>query len=259
MALAVLRWSSLLMTKATGCLTTFPWNPSSLLFPFSIRLQSTRRVEIQKRQLHKQSQTLLTPTPQIGVACCVFDIDSICSKEPHILLIQRGTAPAKGKWSFPGGRLQVGETLAECARREVLEETGVKIHHLGGVFTLLDAILTTDGVNLADRKSKESFEYIISETTMDGINCDHGGAIKVDQEASNCELSNSSISHHYVLVDFIAYAKRDDMHDCAGDDAVNMKWLPANEAAQLVPCIDMVAKAIKKAIAMEPSFRPHNL
>ena len=35
--------------------------------------------------------------------------------------------PDIGKWCVPGGGLELGETVAECAAREVFEETGVKI------------------------------------------------------------------------------------------------------------------------------------
>lgn len=44
-----------------------------------------------------------------------------------VLLIVRGKPPSEGLWSFPGGSLELGETIAACASREVLEETGVEI------------------------------------------------------------------------------------------------------------------------------------
>ena len=58
--------------------------------------------------------------PQVCVGAIVIDDD-------RLLLIRRGQAPAKGKWSVPGGRVEHGETLAEAVVREVLEETGVEV------------------------------------------------------------------------------------------------------------------------------------
>ena len=48
-------------------------------------------------------------------------------QKPHqdakYLLIQRGKAPNKGMWSFPGGSMEYGETALEAAQRELAEET----------------------------------------------------------------------------------------------------------------------------------------
>jgi len=56
--------------------------------------------------------------PIAGVGAVIID-------GSRVLLIQRGQAPLKGEWSLPGGALEVGETLEEGIRREVLEETGL--------------------------------------------------------------------------------------------------------------------------------------
>ena len=43
----------------------------------------------------------------------------------YVLLIQRGNEPYKGYWAFPGGFLNMDETVARCAERELEEETGI--------------------------------------------------------------------------------------------------------------------------------------
>jgi 8-oxo-dGTP diphosphatase len=43
----------------------------------------------------------------------------------HVLLVRRGVAPYKGSWAIPGGFKRPTETLAEAAKRELAQETGV--------------------------------------------------------------------------------------------------------------------------------------
>ena len=48
-----------------------------------------------------------------------------CEGQTFVLLIQRGNEPYKGCWAFPGGFLNMDETVARCAERELEEETGI--------------------------------------------------------------------------------------------------------------------------------------
>ena len=58
--------------------------------------------------------------PYIGVAVLLW-------KEDRLLLGQRISSSDEQCWQFPGGHLEVGETVLECGAREVLEETGLVI------------------------------------------------------------------------------------------------------------------------------------
>lgn len=48
-------------------------------------------------------------------------------KPDRVLLIRRGAPPFGGLWSFPGGRVESGETPVEAVRRELLEETSLEV------------------------------------------------------------------------------------------------------------------------------------
>ncbi|SDG92291.1 ADP-ribose pyrophosphatase YjhB, NUDIX family [Sinosporangium album] len=51
----------------------------------------------------------------------------ISDRSGRLLLIKRGRPPARGSWSLPGGRVEPGESDGEAVRREVLEETGLRV------------------------------------------------------------------------------------------------------------------------------------
>lgn len=46
------------------------------------------------------------------------------NNDGRLLMVRQQNGYWRSLWIFPGGKLEVGETLEECARREVLEETG---------------------------------------------------------------------------------------------------------------------------------------
>ncbi|MFV2039247.1 MAG: NUDIX hydrolase [Acidimicrobiales bacterium] len=54
-------------------------------------------------------------------------VGALAVRHEHLLLIQRGTDPGRGLWSLPGGRVELGETLAEAVVRETREETGLDV------------------------------------------------------------------------------------------------------------------------------------
>jgi ADP-ribose pyrophosphatase YjhB (NUDIX family) len=67
--------------------------------------------------------------PVLGVSTLVVD-------ERRVLLVRRGKEPLLGYWSLPGGHVELGETLAQAAAREVHEETGVLVRNLKAIETL---------------------------------------------------------------------------------------------------------------------------
>jgi 8-oxo-dGTP diphosphatase len=85
--------------------------------------------------------------PLVGVGAVIV-------QEGRVLLVRRGRDPMKGQWTLPGGVLEVGESLAEGAAREVREETGLEVEVLELV-ELLDRIHRDDG--------RVRFHYVIAD------------------------------------------------------------------------------------------------
>ncbi len=68
-------------------------------------------------------QASMKERPKIGVCVAVV-------QDGAVLLGKRKNSHGEGAWSFPGGHLEFGESIEECARRELEEETNLKASSL---------------------------------------------------------------------------------------------------------------------------------
>ena len=62
--------------------------------------------------------------PQLAVSAVIF-------RDGKVLLVRRSRSPGKGFYSLPGGRVEYGESLHTALKREVDEETGLRIDIVG--------------------------------------------------------------------------------------------------------------------------------
>jgi 8-oxo-dGTP diphosphatase len=84
--------------------------------------------------------------PRIGVGALIF-------RDDHILLVQRGHEPNKGKWTIPGGLVELGESLEQAVHRELLEECGITAR-------LLDRLNVFEYIQ-HDDNARVKYHYII--------------------------------------------------------------------------------------------------
>jgi mutator protein MutT len=100
-------------------------------------------------------------------------VAAIIIHEEKVLLVERGKEPSKGKWGLPGGLVEVGETIEEAIKREVLEETGISIKPIK-LLEVLDSIKKNED-------KKVQYHYIIFEFL-----CKYNsGEIKASSDAPN--------------------------------------------------------------------------
>lgn len=101
----------------------------------------------------------------VGASAVVADGDG------RILLQRRSDS---GNWALPGGGMDIGETLAECAVREVREETGfdVRIERIVGIYSDPGHVFAYD-----DGEVRQEFSICLACTIV-------GGALAVSSEST---------------------------------------------------------------------------
>jgi 8-oxo-dGTP diphosphatase len=75
--------------------------------------------------------------PKVGTGIFVL-------KDGKFLIGKRKNSHGAGEWAIPGGHLEFNEELEDCAKREVLEETGVKIKNIR-LLTVTNDIFKKEG------------------------------------------------------------------------------------------------------------------
>ncbi|RJQ74236.1 NUDIX hydrolase [Pseudonocardiaceae bacterium YIM PH 21723] len=108
----------------------------------------------------------------------------------HVLLVERGWEPFLGRWAFPGGELDPGETFAQAAIRETVEETHVAVPPAAvRLVTVADApdrdprgrvisvpyaaVVPTMSTPHADDGERDARWFPVDQVLADGLAFDH--------------------------------------------------------------------------------------
>lgn len=86
---------------------------------------------------------------------------AMVARDGRVLLARRGKGPAPDPWGFPGGLVELGETVLEAAARELLEETGVQARPTA-VVEVLDVIQR-------DEAGRVRTHFVLSAVRMDWL------------------------------------------------------------------------------------------
>jgi len=87
--------------------------------------------------------------PRVGIGVLIQN------DKGEVLLGKRKGAHGAGEWSFPGGHLEFGEKIFECARREAKEETGLSVEDF-------ELISVADEMRYMETDGKQNLSGIIS-------------------------------------------------------------------------------------------------
>lgn len=92
-----------------------------------------------------------------------------------ILLVERGGPPLKGYWSIPGGLVETGETLDQAVRREVLEETGLRVKPVE-MFGIFERVMK-------DARGRVEYHYLL----LDYVCKVTGGKLRAGDDVARVE------------------------------------------------------------------------
>ena len=121
--------------------------------------------------------------------------------EGRALLIKRGGPPLEGQWSIPGGTLELGESIQEGVRRELLEETGIEVR-VGELIEVFDRIFR-------DAAGKIQYHFVIVDYLCEKVSGEAHAASDVTDAAWVCEedLWNYKLTEAATRVIRKAFAK----------------------------------------------------
>lgn len=117
----------------------------------------------------------------------VVGVGAVLVKNGSIVLIKRGNEPSKGKWTIPGGLVELAETPEQAVVREAKEEVGIEAENP----ILMDVVSNVD----YDEQGKVKYHYII----IDYFVHVKGGCLQAASDAEELKLVDFDEVENYNL------------------------------------------------------------
>ena len=101
----------------------------------------------------------------------MLGVGGFIHRDGLVLLILRRFEPNKGRWTLPGGLLELGEAPEEAARREVREELGIEVE--------LEGVLQVANEVIRDEQGRVRYHFVLIDYLMSPLR----GEIKLNDES----------------------------------------------------------------------------
>src|SRR5690348_7097358 len=108
----------------------------------------------------------------------IVGVGAVIVENGRVLLVKRARPPLLGRWSLPGGVVELGETLRAATEREALEETGLVVQ-AEDVLEVLDRIVPGEN-------GRTQYHYVL----VDFLCRKTGGELRAGGDAADVAWAN---------------------------------------------------------------------
>lgn len=130
----------------------------------------------------RRDTRLYPERPIVGVGAVIVDAGKV-------LIVRRRYEPLAGRWSLPGGTLELGETLTAGVAREMREETGLDVE-VGPVIEVFDRIIV-------DPERRVRYHFVL----VDYLCWPVGGELQAGSDVDDAVLVDPSALGPYELTE----------------------------------------------------------
>lgn len=118
----------------------------------------------------------------------IVGVGGVVIHRGRVLLARRRREPLKGRWSIPGGTVELGEELEQAVRRELREETGLRVEPL-------EVLAVFDRIQRQGRRVRYHFVIVDYACRLEG------GRLRPASDATDARWVRREDLPHYHLTE----------------------------------------------------------